>query len=118
MNKHKKGRLAEFLARLYLRLNGYKIIAKNYVTGRGTTAGEIDIVACRGKTLAFVEVKERKTIEKAAYAVHFRQKVRIKNAALFYLQKYPKYKDYNIRFDAVLVCPPLCVRHIANAWTD
>lgn len=63
------GRLAEFCARLWLRCKGYRIIAVNYKTGRGTKAGEIDFIACRGKTLVFAEVKKRRTLDNAAYSI-------------------------------------------------
>ena len=44
MNNYRSGKWAEFLARLYLWLQGYQIVAKNIIVGRGTTAGEIDII--------------------------------------------------------------------------
>lgn len=49
------GRRAEWLAALLLSLKGYRILARNYVV-RG---GEIDLVARRGSTVIFVEVKAR-----------------------------------------------------------
>ena len=52
------GKLAEFWARLWLRCHGYRILAANYRTGRGTHAGEIDIIAQKGDTIHFVEVIE------------------------------------------------------------
>lgn len=61
-----KGNWAEFLARLLFRLKGYRIVAVNYVTGRGTNAGEVDFVACRQNVIVFVEVKQRSSLEKAA----------------------------------------------------
>ena len=57
MNNNNSGKLAEFLARMLMRCKGYRIICGNYVTGKGTRAGEIDFIARRGKTIAFVEVK-------------------------------------------------------------
>lgn len=112
----KKGRRAEFLARLYFRLCGYRILYKNYVSGRGTTAGEVDFIACRGKNLVFAEVKQRASLEEAAYALRPHQCRRIQNAALFFLGTYPDYRQYNVRFDVVLVKFPLGIRHIKNAW--
>ena len=115
MNKKQKGNFAEFYARLLLRLKGYRIIEKNLITGRGTTAGEIDIIALKGKTIVFVEVKERQTLENALYAIKPMQQKRIFNAAKFYLQRHPKYQTYDIRFDAVFVSQ-LKIKHIKNAW--
>lgn len=115
MNKKQKGNFAEFYARLFLRLKGYQILEQNMVTGRGTTAGEIDIIAFKNKTLVFVEVKERKTLENALYAIKPAQQKRIINAAKFYLSRHEKYQKYDVRFDAVFVSG-FKLKHIQNAW--
>ena len=81
MKANNGGKAAEFLARLYLRCKGYHIIAANVITGKGTNAGEIDIIARRRKLIIFAEVKKRRTIEKAAYAISARQKKRIRRGA-------------------------------------
>ena len=44
MNNYKKGKFAEKLAVLYFRLKGFKIIRRNFVTGKKTGAGEIDLI--------------------------------------------------------------------------
>ena len=49
------GRKGENLTRRYLKRRGYKIIARNYAT----PFGEADIVARKGDTYCFVEVKTR-----------------------------------------------------------
>lgn len=110
------GRWAEFLARNWLRCKGYKIITANYKTGRGTHAGEIDFIAFKNKTLVFVEVKKRSSLDVAAYAIHPMQQQRIVRGAEAFLQKHPQYCEYDIRFDAILVTFPLRIRHIKNAW--
>ena len=115
MNKKQKGNFAEFYARLFLRLKGYRIVAKNVVVGRGTTAGEIDVVASKGKTIVFVEVKERKTLENALYAIKPVQQKRIINAAKLYLSRHENYQKYDVRFDAVFVSG-LRIKYIQNAW--
>jgi putative endonuclease len=51
-----RARRGEALAALLLRLKGYRIEARNW----RCPAGELDIVARRGKTLVFVEVKTRR----------------------------------------------------------
>jgi len=112
----KSGRLAEFFARIWLRCKGYKIIAVNYKTGRGTHAGEIDFIACKNKTIIFVEVKKRNSIDNAAYAIHPQQQQRIIRGAEAFLQKHSQYHNYDVRFDAVFVSFPLRIRHLINAW--
>jgi putative endonuclease len=55
------GQRAELWAALYLRLKGYRILARTYCV-RG---GEIDLVARRGPNIVFVEVKYRPTLAEA-----------------------------------------------------
>ena len=49
------GQKAETLAALWLRLKGYRILARRF----RAPPGEIDLVARRGRVLALVEVKAR-----------------------------------------------------------
>lgn len=116
MKNNTSGHLAEFMARCLFRLKGYRILAANYVTGKGTHAGEIDFIAKRGKTIVFVEVKKRQSLENAAYAISEHQQQRIVNAAQAFLKKHPFYQNYNMRFDAVLVKLPFKIYHLPNAW--
>ena len=116
MNNNKAGHLAESMARWFMRLRGYKIIAHNEITGKGTHAGEVDFIACRRKTLVFVEVKKRSSLEKAAYAIKPGQQQRIRQGAMAFIKRNPKYTNYDIRFDAILITFPCSIQHIENAW--
>lgn len=60
-----RGRHAEALAALYLRLTGWRIVARR----RQLAMIEIDIVARRGGLLALVEVKYRPTLDQAVAAL-------------------------------------------------
>jgi predicted AAA+ superfamily ATPase len=51
----RRGRVVEWLCLWHLRLRGWHILAR----GWRCPAGEIDIVARRGKVLAIIEVKSR-----------------------------------------------------------
>lgn len=104
------------MALFYLLIHGYFFVGKNVVTGKGTHAGEVDLIVKKGRLLVFVEVKERQDLEKAAYAISERQKQRIIRGAEAFLKKHPKYDDYDIRFDAILVQFPYHVKHVLNAW--
>lgn len=116
MKINPNGKMAELIARIYMRCHGYNILEKNYITGRGTHAGEIDFIARRKNTVVFVEVKKRKTIEKAAYAISELQKQRILRGASAYLGKNNSLQGCNVRFDAILIEPPFRIEHIKNAW--
>jgi hypothetical protein len=54
-----RGRRAEWLAAWWLRLKGYRILARDL----RTPVGEIDLIARRGRVLALVEVKARPSLE-------------------------------------------------------
>ena len=116
MTNYKSGKIAEFFARLLFILKGYSILSKNFKAGKGFNIGEVDFVARKGKCLIFVEVKKRGSVENAAYAISEKQKQRIIRGAEFFLKKYPQYKNFDVRFDAVLIAFPCRFRHIKNAW--
>ncbi len=108
----KFGQVSELFATLYLRLKGYRIMARQY----RTRLGEIDIIARRGNRLVFVEVKARRTQGDAAAAISPRQQQRIMRAATLYMQQNPQTASCDMRFDAVLMSPWRWPVHIINAW--
>ena len=116
MNSYHYGRLAELIARIYMRLHGYHIVCQNYSSKRGTHVGEIDFIARRGKTLVFVEVKKRRSAQILPYAINKHQQQRIIMGAKHFLQRHKQYSGFDIRFDAILICLPFHLEHIKNAW--
>lgn len=113
---HRRGRWAETLCTWHLRLRGWRILARGFTSGRGSGAGEVDIIARRGGVLAFVEVKARADRTSAAEAVNARQRTRIVRAAGSFLQRRPDLAGMDIRFDAMLVAPWRLPHHIVDAW--
>lgn len=112
-NAYKKGLLAEMLAGLLLMLKGYRIVAWRVKT----PVGEIDLIARRGKTLAFIEVKARRTLEEALGAVSPRMQGRIARAAQYYISQNPAHVALEMRFDLfALSLLPLRWRHLDNGW--
>ena len=109
---YRLGRYAETICAWYLRLRGYRILARGY----RASAGEIDIVARRGKVLVMIEVKARESITSAAEAVTRRQQERIVMAASQFLTRYPRLSGHAVRFDAMLVAPWRPPRHVVDAW--
>lgn len=109
---YQKGLRAEFLARLYFNLKGYRVLAERF----RTPIGEIDLVVKRGRQLAFVEVKRRGTVVEGLEAVHAKNQQRVGRAAELYLQKHPEYTGYGLRFDVLVLAPYAWPRHIPNAW--
>src|SRR4029077_7613618 len=97
---YRSGLFAETLTALLLRLKGNRIVAQRYKT----PVGEIDLVALKGKRLAFIEVKRRKTREDSAWTFPSRQRRRIVRAAQYWLAGHPTYAGH-IAFDVVLTAP-------------
>ena len=108
----RRGRLAEWLCLWHLRLRGWHIVAR----GWRCPAGEIDIIAKRGKVLAIVEVKSRTEVALAASAVTPRQRRRIARAAEALITARPDLGRLDIRFDLMLVAPRHLPRHWRDAW--
>jgi len=106
-----RGRRAEWWACWYLRAKGYRILAKRFRSNRG----EIDLIAKRGGTMVFVEVKARKTVDDAAWSIAYKQRRRIEAAAQDWLKKY-KYGGKSLRFDVVAIVPATFPTHITSAW--
>ena len=94
------GRLGEDAASdLYRRL-GFEVVERNYRAGRG----EIDVIARRGDTLVFCEVKTRRSNEwgTPAEAVDYAKQARLRRlAAAWMAERKPGYVD--VRFDVVSV---------------
>ena len=115
LHDHKKahgaGILAEHAAVAILRLKGYRVLARRYQI-RG---GEIDIVARRGDTVAFVEVKLRPTLDEARTAIGFVKRRRISRAARTWLAANPWAAPLTWRGDAVYVAPWRWPRHAIAA---
>lgn len=105
------GRTAEAISAWWLRLHGYRVVASRY----RTPVGEIDLVARRGRILAFVEVKARGDGAQLA-APSPRQRRRIARAAQAFLQRHPRLAALDPRFDVVSLSPWRLPRHIPGAW--
>ena len=117
---HARGLRAEALAVFLLRLKGYRILARRLKTH----AGEIDILARRGNTLAVVEVKARAGESAAREALQPQQQARLWRAGEQLFAMRPDLAGFDLRFDLVLVTPsPLPFgfpggwpRHMPDAW--
>ena len=105
------GRRAETLAAWWLRLKGWRILGRRV----RTPVGEVDLVARRGRTLAFVEVKARANDDQAGLALDDFRLRRVARAAEALEARYARPGD-TIRIDALFVVPGRLPRHLANVW--
>ena len=99
------------LAAWFLRLHGWAIVARRLRTPRG----EIDLVARRGRMVAFVEVKWRRREADLATAIDEFRLRRVAAAAQILAARYCRPGDA-MRIDVLLLAPHRWPRHIANAW--
>ena len=106
-----KGRTAETVAAVFLRLKGYRVLKQRFKC----SAGEIDIIAQKKDMVVFVEVKARPTVEEAYESVTQRQRLRIETAATVWLQQQTS-QDFACRFDVIAVAPSGVPAHMMDAW--
>jgi putative endonuclease len=108
----------EARAAAHLEARGYRILARNARAGRV----EIDLVAMRGRTLVFVEVKTRRSRNGGApeEAVDYRKRERLVQGAAAWLAEHPRARIAQVRFD-VVACEwdagrGWSVRHLEGAF--
>lgn len=107
----RRGRLAEWLAAVLLVAKGYRILERRH----RSRAGEIDLIAVRGRRLAFVEVKHRATLDEAIRSVGDDQSRRIETAAENWVWRHPRYREHEIGLDAIFLAPGSLPRHAPDA---
>lgn len=107
----RRGRRGEGWAGWWLRFHGWRIVARRVKTPRG----EIDLVARRGRTVAFVEVKWRATGEELALSIDAPRLRRVAAAAEAVAHRYVRAGD-TVRIDVLLLAPGQWPRHIVNVW--
>lgn len=107
----KRGRRGELLAAWFLRLKGWRIVGARVKTPRG----EVDLIARRGKSIAFVEVKARTQTRDLANAIDATRLRRVAAAAEILLPKYGKEFE-NMQIDVIMVAPWRWPNHLPNVW--
>ena len=105
-----RGIFAEIYAMGYLLAKGYRLKAWRYKT----PVGEVDVIAVRGQTLVFVEVKLRTSLDGALQSITPQMKNRISRAAMHYMARAGDWHG-EVRFDVIAVSGGR-LRHLDNAW--
>lgn len=95
------GRRAEIFAALFLRLKGYRILARGY----RVSGGEIDLIAAKSDAVAFIEVKLRPTLSEAFFAIDATKQRRMSRAANVWLGANPWAAEKTLRGDALTLAP-------------
>lgn len=108
----RRGRGAEALAALLLILKGHRILARR----ARTPAGEIDLIARKGGTLVFAEVKARISLDAGTEALAPRQRDRIARAAEAFVRTRPDLTGLDWRFDLIVAAGGWRLKHLKDAW--
>ena len=106
-----QGRRAERIAAWWLRLKGWRILARRV----RTPVGEVDLIARRGSMIAFVEVKAQASEAELDLAIDERRLARVAAAAEILFPRYAGPGD-DARIDVMLLTKGRPPRHIENAW--
>ena len=105
----RRGRRAETLAAWFLRLKGYRILARR----ARVPGGEVDLVALSRRTLVFVEVKARPDTLAADAAIAPERLSRVRVAAERLWPRF-EHRAAGARIDAVIVLPGRWPIHIKD----
>jgi putative endonuclease len=107
-----RGHGAEKRAAWWLRLKGYRVLAINW----RSVAGEIDLIAKRGSTLAFIEVKQRVDADTATLSLAPQQRARLARAAGLFVAQRPELAGLTLRFDLMAFGRMGRPVHMKDAW--
>ncbi len=106
------GHWAEYIALIHLMLKGYRILGFRLKLPQG----EIDLLAQRGKRLAVVEVKRRRTHEEAWETVSADQQDRLWQSGLTLQSSRPQLRALDLNIDLYTVAPGRWPQHRINAF--
>lgn len=107
----RRGRVAEWMAMLFLMAKGYRILGHRL----RTPYGEVDLAAWKQGVLVIVEVKARSTYEAGIFAVTPSAQQRIARAAEVLAGRW-RLQQAPIRFDVIVVGARLWPHHVCAAW--
>lgn len=111
--RYKRGWIAEWVAACWLMLKGYSILEWRF----RSKAGEIDLIAKRGRLIAFVEVKARRNFDDGLLAVSYHQQQRILQASDLWMQKHEIFRDCELSFDVIAAVPWKGLKHYMHVFS-
>ncbi len=106
------GRRAEWLAAMYMRCKGFRVVARDV----RLPGGEIDLVLRKGRLLVLLEIKARAGADLLEEAIGDRQWRRIAAAAEQFCARRPAYAELDRRFDALFLARGRWPLHRPDAW--
>lgn len=110
-DRERLGRWGENRAAWWLRFHGWRIVDRRV----RMRAGEIDLIARRGRTTAFIEVKTRSRAADLDLSIDDYRIRRVAAAVEAVSHRFARPGD-DIRIDIILVAPRRWPRHLQNVW--
>lgn len=101
MSKIQKGKHGEEIAISYLTMNDFEILERNFRNSNG----EIDIIAKKGETIYFIEVKNWKSTASSPLEIFTKNKIsKMRNLAEYYFWKRnEKESNYYVSFGLIFI---------------
>ena len=111
MNKVRRGRAGEAVARMYLEDNNFKVIKYNYFT----RYGELDIIALNKNRISFIEVKTyHNQMIHPLYSITPTKQRHMWKTANYFLLRHKQYRQLSYQFDIILVKYGQVTDHLKN----
>lgn len=108
----RSGHWAEYVALVHLMLKGYRILGFRLKLPQG----EIDILAQRGKRLAIVEVKSRRSHDEAVESLSDEQQERLWQSAQALQARHAPLRALDLGFDLYTIAPGRWPQHRLNVF--
>ncbi len=112
LRAYRRGHVAEWIALVFLLCKGYWPLARRFAAH----GGEVDLIMRRGGVIAFVEVKARREVESAVYAIDRNKRSRFSRAVNAWLMRHPEACERSLRCDAVYIIRGWRPLHIEGAF--
>jgi putative endonuclease len=110
-----RGAEGERKAAAFMAERGWTVLERNF----RSVGGEIDIIAEKGDTVAFVEVKAWDVLPQGEleHSIDSRKQARIARAARSWLSRRTVLSGKHLRFDVIFLGRESGIRHIENAFS-
>ncbi|MFT4089616.1 MAG: YraN family protein [Asticcacaulis sp.] len=114
LRAHRRGHLSEYIALIHLMLKGYRILGFRLKTPEA----EIDILAQKGRRLAVIEVKQRRSVLEALHATGPVQQARLRQAAQKLIARRTHLRKFDLEIDLYVLPRRGWPQHVRNIFHE
>jgi putative endonuclease len=110
LTRKQQGAEAETWALTYVQQQNWQLVVANF----RSTFGEIDLIVKQQQQLVFIEVKQRRSSHygHAAAMVTPQKQHKIILTSQYFLQQFPQYQKYHLRYDVMAIDTQNTTPHI------